>query len=129
MATYFSNRPSWKAFFFSRYKNSSQVTMKNKESLENFNETAALLKETVQPLCNAFQRLVKYQPKEELIQFLLPIIVLSISARYGYKCWIKTNVFLGCVFGGLMFFYPQALLNITVIFNKKNMNTTSCSSN
>lgn len=86
--------------------------MKNKEALENFNETAAMLKETVKPLCDSFHSLVNYKPKEELLYFTLPIVLLVLAARSGEKCWLKMNAFLSLVYGGIMIFNPKLMLSV-----------------
>jgi len=90
--------------------------MKNKESLENFNETAAMLKDTVRPLFNAYRSLVNHEPREELFYYLFPVICLIIGARHGDKCWLKVNAFLSLFYGLAMFFIPQFLLKVTVNF-------------
>lgn len=87
--------------------------MKNKESLENFKQTGAMLKETVQPLCDFFDRLVNEKHKEEWLYFLFPIICLVVSAKHGQKCFLKANALLSLLFGAIMIIYPEALLNIT----------------
>lgn len=87
--------------------------MKNKESLENFNETPTMLKETIQPLLNAYKALVNHEPREELFYYIFPVICLIIGARHGDKCWLKVNAFLSLFYGIAMIFFPQFLLQIT----------------
>lgn len=81
---------------------------------EDFSKTQQMLMETVQPLCNFFHRLVDYKPKEELLYFLFPVLVLTLSAKHGVKCFLKANAVLSLLYGSLMIFYPEALLSITV---------------
>lgn len=81
---------------------------------EDFSKTQQMLMETVQPLYNFFHRLVDYKPKEELLYFLFPVLVLILSAKHGVKCFLKANAVLSLLYGSLMIFYPEALLSITV---------------
>lgn len=87
--------------------------MKNKESIENFKQTTALLKETVQPLCDFSKRLLEYENKEEWILFALPAVIMLISARYGHKCFLKMHSLIGIFFGITMFFFPKFILQVT----------------
>lgn len=87
--------------------------MVNKEDLENFNETKAMLRETVRPVYRACLALVNHKPREELLYYLLPVIVLLISAKCGERTWLKANAFLSLIYGGIMFFFPKFLLDIT----------------
>lgn len=87
--------------------------MKNKESLENFKETAAMLKETVQPVCDFFHRIANEKHKEEWLYFLFPIVLLVVSAKHGHNCFLKANAILSLLYGSVMIVYPEALVSIT----------------
>jgi len=87
--------------------------MKNKENLENFKETVPMLKDTVRPIYQKLTSIMATKHKKEWIYFLLPVILLYIGARMGVKRFLKINSFLSGVFGLIMIFCPQALLNIT----------------
>ncbi len=88
--------------------------MKNKESLENFSETPAMLKETFSPLVNAYKALVNHEPREELFYYLFPVVLLILAARHGEKTWLKMNAFLSFFYGLAMIFMPEFLLKVTV---------------
>lgn len=87
--------------------------MVNKESLENFNETKAMLRETVKPVYAACMSLINHKPREELFYYLFPVFLLLLSAKLGEKCWLKTNACLSLLYGAVMFFFPEFLMGIT----------------
>lgn len=87
--------------------------MVNKESLENFNETKAMLRETVAPIYHAVLSVANHKPREELFYYLFPVALLIISARYGEKWWLRTNASLSLLYGLCMIFIPKFLLGIT----------------
>jgi hypothetical protein len=87
--------------------------MKNKEDIENFKDTAALLKETVKPLYDFSQRLCAYEHKEEWILFALPAIILLLSARHGSRTFLKMNACVAFFFGISMIFFPKFILQVT----------------
>ena len=81
---------------------------------EDFSHTKEMLLETVQPICNFFNAFIEYKPKEELFYFLFPVALLVWAAKAGVKPFLQVNACLSFLYGGLMIFWPEALLEITV---------------